>query len=115
MSQVGVVVGALVAIISFIAGIISFFTGKSKERKEAEERRKEAERKGDRARKLVEDRLVILNLSIALPKPDEVEVSWRPLEENVKYSVRLTRTDLGGVGDSSFNNNNRKQQSEFQW
>ncbi len=97
ISQVGVVVGALVAIISFIAGIISFFTGKSKEQKEAEARRKEAERKGDIARKLVEDRLVILDLSIALTKLDEVEVSWKPLEERVKYSVRVTRTDLGGM------------------
>ena len=97
ITQVGIVVGALAAIISFIAGIISFFTGKSKEQKEAEERRKEAERKEEKARKLVEDRLVIEDLSIALPKGNEVEVSWKPLEENVKYSVLLKRIDLGGV------------------
>ncbi len=97
ISQVGIVVGGLTAIISFIAGIISFFTGKSKEQKEAEARRKEAERKEEKARKLVEDRLVISDLSITLTKQDEVEVSWKPLEEKVKYSVKLTRTDLGGV------------------
>ncbi len=97
ISQVGVVIGALTAIISFIAGIISFFTGKSKEQKEAEARRKEAERKEEIARKLVEERLVISELSIALTKQDEVEVTWKPLEENVKYSVRLKRTDLGGL------------------
>lgn len=90
-------VGALAAIISFIAGIVSFFTGKSKEQKEAEERRKEAKRKELEARNLVEDRLVISDLSVALPKQDEVEVSWKPLEENVKYSVKLTRTNVSGI------------------
>ena len=91
------VVGALAAIISFIEGIISFFTGKSKEQKEAEERLKEAKRKEEKARKLVEDRLVIVNLSIALTKGNEVEVSWEPLEKNVKYSVALKRVDIGGL------------------
>lgn len=96
LANVGPVVAALAGIISFIAGIISFFTGKSKQQKEAEKRRNEAERKGEEARRIVEDRLVIVDLSIALPKVDEVEVSWKPLEENVKYSVRLTRIALGG-------------------
>ena len=90
-------VGALAAIVSFIAGIISFFTGKSKQQKEAEERMKEAKNKDEKARKLVEDRLVIVDLSIALTKGTEVEVSWKPLEKNVKYSVTLKRIDLGGV------------------
>lgn len=90
-------VGALAAIISFIAGIISFFTGKSKEQKEADERLKEAERKEEKVRQLVEDRLVIVDLSINLPKGNEVEVSWKPLEKNVKYRVILKRIDLGGV------------------
>ena len=97
ISQVGVVVGALAAIISFIAGIISFFTGKSKQQKEAEERMKEAKRKGEKARKVVEDRLVIVDLSIAFTKDNEVEVSWKPLEKNIKYSVTLKGIDLGGV------------------
>lgn len=97
ITQVGVVVGALAAIISFIAGIISFFTGKSKQQEEAEERMKEAKKKEEKARKLVEDRLVIVDLSIGLTKENEVEVSWKPLEKNVKYSVTLKRIDLGGV------------------
>ena len=97
IAQVAVVVAALVAIISFIKGIISFFTGKSKEQKEAEKSRKEAERKGEEARKIVEDRLVVSRLTMTLPKLDEVEVCWKPLEENVEYSVSLSRVDLGGV------------------
>ena len=97
ITQVGVVVGALAAIISFIAGIISFFTGKSKQQKEAEERIKEAKKKEEKARRLLEDRLVIVDLSIALANGNEVEVSWEPVEKNVKYSVTLKRIDLGGV------------------
>ena len=116
ITQVSVVVGALVAIISFIAGIISFFTGKSKEQKEAEQRLKEAKRKEEKARKLVEDRLVIVDLSIALTKGNEVEVSWKPLEENVKYRITLKQIDLGGLEtvllDATTENNRVNVKSE---
>ena len=96
MSQVASVVKILAGLISFISAIITFFTGKSKEQKEAERRQKEAKQKRDMARKIVKDRLEIKSLSLDLPKRDELEGSWNVIEENVTFSVRLTRTDVVG-------------------
>ena len=90
-------IAALAAIVSFIKGIIRFFTGKSKEQKEAEERQEKAQKKAEQARRIVEDRLVIKNIAITSPKSDEIEVTWKPLEENIKYRVLITCTDLGGT------------------
>ena len=97
IAQASVVIAAVAAIVSFIAGIITFFTGKSKEQKEAEKRQETAKKKADQARKIVEDRLTIEDLKITLPKSDELEVTWKKLEENVKYKVFITCTDLGGA------------------
>lgn len=92
----GDLISVLGPLISFLAGIIIFFTGKSKEQKQAEKRKKKAKEKREKARKAVEDRLAIKDLALTLPNQDEVEVSWKPLGESVKYTVTLVRTDVGG-------------------
>lgn len=96
IAQALIVAALFAGIVEFIKGIIRFFTGKSKEQKEAEEKEEATEKKAEQARKSVEDLLVINNLSITLPKPDELDITWTPLEKEIEYRVQVKCVDLGG-------------------
>ena len=81
----------------FLKGIVNFFTGKTEQQKEAENRLQEAKRKGKEALQAVEDRLVIEGLMITLPESDQIQVTWKLLEEGVEYKVQIVCIELGGA------------------